>query len=253
MSSRGDRRSALLLLALGVLGLGVRFVLDDRGAPGAVAYHAAAPARALPHDSVSRDSMVARALRLARPLRAGERIDVDKAPVEELARLPRVGPGLAARIAAERDAHGSFGSPAELSRRVPGAGPTLLAAIKPYADFTGTPSVPSVVRGPTLVMGERLLLGTEPDTAATTPRRGRRPSSHGAGTGQPPVAATPVSLNQATAEELAGLPGIGPRLARTIVADRSARGPYPTLDDLTRVRGVGPQLIKRLHGRLIVP
>ena len=170
MRVQPDRRSALILLALALAGTGVRLVLRDSGAPGAVAYRPVPLHHGAPSDSSSRDSLVARALRLARPLRSGERIDIDRAPVEELARLPRVGPGLAARIVAQRDARGAFGSMDALARRVPGVGQTLRDAIAPYADFTGKPQ--EVAPGLVLRPGERLLVGAD-DSAPPAPR-GRR-------------------------------------------------------------------------------
>ncbi|HEX2187661.1 MAG TPA: helix-hairpin-helix domain-containing protein, partial [Longimicrobiaceae bacterium] len=49
-----------------------------------------------------------RAGRARRPLAPGERIDPNTANAEELDRLPRVGPGLAAKIVAHRESHGPF-------------------------------------------------------------------------------------------------------------------------------------------------
>jgi competence ComEA-like helix-hairpin-helix protein len=49
-----------------------------------------------------------------------------------------------------------------------------------------------------------------------------------------------VDLAQAGADEIALLPEIGPRLAATIVADRDENGPFESVDDLLRVRGIGP-------------
>lgn len=46
-----------------------------------------------------------------------------------------------------------------------------------------------------------------------------------------------VSINNASADELAGLPGIGPALAAAIIAGR----PYATVDELSRVLGIGPK------------
>ncbi|GEJ57347.1 ComEA family DNA-binding protein [Anaeromyxobacter diazotrophicus] len=50
----------------------------------------------------------------------------------------------------------------------------------------------------------------------------------------------PVPLNDATPEDLAPVPGFTARLAAEAVADRARRGPFTSLDDLTRVRGIGP-------------
>jgi competence protein ComEA len=75
---------------------------------------------------------------LSRPLAPGERVDVDHADVTELTRLPRVGPALAQRIVAWREAHGSFRGIARLDS-VSGIGPKLLDAIRPFVSFSGAP------------------------------------------------------------------------------------------------------------------
>jgi len=69
----------------------------------------------------------------------GERIDVDRADVSEITRLPRIGPGLAQRIVAWRTEHGPFGSLARLDS-VSGVGPKLLDAILPFVSFSGVPA-----------------------------------------------------------------------------------------------------------------
>ena len=51
-----------------------------------------------------------------------------------------------------------------------------------------------------------------------------------------------VAINSAGADELAKLYAIGPALARRIVADRAANGPFSTPDDLARVEGVSAEL-----------
>jgi len=53
----------------------------------------------------------------------------------------------------------------------------------------------------------------------------------------------PVDLNHATALELESLPGIGPVLASRIVVDRDEHGPFRGIDDLQRVKGVGPAIV----------
>lgn len=56
-----------------------------------------------------------------------------------------------------------------------------------------------------------------------------------------------IDLDRASAAELARLPKVGPRLARTIVADREARGPFGSLDGLDRVSGIGPGLLAAIR------
>lgn len=60
----------------------------------------------------------------------------------------------------------------------------------------------------------------------------------------------PIDLDVASAEAIETLPRIGPILARRIVEDRDAHGPFGSLDGLQRVRGVGPALSRQLEGRV---
>lgn len=53
-----------------------------------------------------------------------------------------------------------------------------------------------------------------------------------------------IDLDRAGALEISRLPRVGLELARTIVADRTARGPFGSLEGLDRVPGVGPGLLR---------
>lgn len=57
---------------------------------------------------------------------------------------------------------------------------------------------------------------------------------------------SPIDVDRATATELEALPRIGPALAKRIVEDREARGPYGSLQGFQRVRGVGPKMAAAL-------
>lgn len=61
-----------------------------------------------------------------------------------------------------------------------------------------------------------------------------------------------IDLNTADAGQLELLPRIGPALARRIVEDRARRGPFQTLDDLARVKGIGPRTIAALAAHATV-
>ncbi|HHY37941.1 MAG TPA: ComEA family DNA-binding protein [Clostridia bacterium] len=61
-----------------------------------------------------------------------------------------------------------------------------------------------------------------------------------------------VNINTATVEQLDSLPGIGPILAERIVRSRSEEGPFSTVDDLKRVRGIGEGLLKELKNLITV-
>jgi DNA uptake protein ComE-like DNA-binding protein len=72
--------------------------------------------------------------------------------------------------------------------------------------------------------------------------------------GPPPDAADVVhrvDLDRADATELRLLPGVGPRLAGRLVAEREARGPFLSPGGADRrVRGVGPAMVRSWRGRV---
>ena len=59
------------------------------------------------------------------------RVDPNTANVMELTMLPKVGPGLAQRIVADRQARGTYKVPVDLLR-VRGIGPKTLVGMQPY-------------------------------------------------------------------------------------------------------------------------
>jgi competence protein ComEA len=67
--------------------------------------------------------------------------------------------------------------------------------------------------------------------------------------GNAEVADRRININAAGPEELMALPGIGPAIAAAIVEDRTARGPFSSVDDLLRVRGIGPAKLEALRSR----
>ncbi|MDH5589967.1 MAG: helix-hairpin-helix domain-containing protein [Gemmatimonadota bacterium] len=148
------------------------------------------------------------------PLRPGERLDPNRATAEELDRLPGIGPATAEAWVREREAHGAFAGPADLSR-VKGVGEATIARVEPKLDFSH-PAPVELVR----------------------PRVGSRDPAR-------------VNVNSATVEELQSLPGIGPSLAARIVSARGSR-PFASVEELTRVPGIGPATVERLRGRVAV-
>ena len=65
------------------------------------------------------------------------------------------------------------------------------------------------------------------------------------------ASAAPVDLNTASAAELEALPGIGAAKAAAIVEERQVR-PFADVDDLERVRGIGPALLAELRSQVTV-
>ena len=210
-----EYRAALLLLALALAGHLVRnLVTRPGGAPGDVQLLAGGG-----RSGGDAKAQRARAVAAFRPLGQHERVDVDRASVTDLARLPRVGISLAKAIVADREAHGSFGNLQGLDR-VPGVGPGLLQRLEGHVAFSGEPS-PSSAQ-----LGVR-----EPGASGPQER---------------------IDLNTAPPAVLEGLSGVGPHMASQIVAFRERHGPFPSVDDLVKVPGVGPATLARIRDKVTV-
>jgi competence protein ComEA len=216
MDVTSQERTALIVIGLLLAaGLGVRLAAPDPEPPSWEAE--GPPARGVaPRAEVERE--LAEAARRALPLGEGELLDPNAADAVELARLPRVGPAVAARIVAHREENGPYRSRADLLA-VRGIGPVLLEAISPYLALPEAPAV----------------------AAPAAPARAA-PSSGGG----------PVDVNRASAEELERIPGIGPALAARIVEERRSNGPFRSLEELTRVSGIGDRLVERMRGHVSV-
>ncbi|KJY27209.1 hypothetical protein VR44_28150 [Streptomyces katrae] len=125
---------------------------------------------------------------------------------------------------------GPGGSGGRIGSRVEDA---LAAAggVRPGTDTSG------LNRARVLVDGEQVLVGV---TAPPAP--GGPGSVGGSGPGS-----VPLSLGSATAEQLDGLPGVGPVLARHIVEFRTARGGFRAVEDLRQVDGIGERRFAELR------
>ena len=86
-----------------------------------------------------------------------------------------------------------------------------------------------------LVDGEQVIVGRQPSPSAS------------AASGAPAPADGLVNVNTATAAELEALPGVGPVLAGRIVAWREANGPFPSIEILGEVAGIGDALLAQLR------
>ena len=74
---------------------------------------------------------------------------------------------------------------------------------------------------------------------------------------RPPVSARVVStevvnLNSATADQIATLPGIGPKTADLVVQYRVKNGPFKKIEEIMNVRGIGEKSFLKMKDRLTV-
>ena len=84
-----------------------------------------------------------------------------------------------------------------------------------------------------------------PSRTAPTPPRAE-PALRRAAALKSEAPAQPVDINRASQDELRMLPGVGAVLAARIIEARERDGPFASLDDLRRVRGMGRAKLERL-------
>lgn len=61
-----------------------------------------------------------------------------------------------------------------------------------------------------------------------------------------------VNINTASAGELDTLPGIGPAYAQAIINYRLTNGPFVRIEDIEKVRGIGPKTFEKLKSRITI-
>jgi competence protein ComEA len=67
------------------------------------------------------------------------------------------------------------------------------------------------------------------------------------------VSAAPVDINTANAAMLAtAIDGVGEKKAATIVQYRETFGPFASVDDLAKIKGIGAVTVERNRPRLMV-
>jgi len=103
------------------------------------------------------------------------------------------------------------------------------------ADLSAVNLAAPLADGQQLVVPERGTAGASGSAAAGKP---------GAGKGAPEG---PISLSQATPEELDALDGIGETLAERIVEYREAHGGFRSLEELREVEGIGEKRFESLR------
>ncbi len=171
------------------------------------------------------------------------KMNINTATIEHLQALPRVGRKTAEAIHRYRQEHGAFHSVEELTA-IRGIGKKTIEKLRslvycgPVPTWSDTPS------------------GSSPEGQA------QKPESFGTKTvksqqSPPPKKATgkqgksesgsKININTATEAELVTLPRIGPATARKIIAYRKQHGPFASVDDLVKVKGIGAKTLERLR------
>lgn len=118
-----------------------------------------------------------------------------------------------------------------------------------------TKTVRETVPGETVVVLREILVTLPPETTPPTvpateppvrsePAKQTEPKKSSGSTEK--KVTFPVNINTASKKELDALPGIGETLAQRIIDYRSANGPFSTVDELTKVKGIGEKTLEKL-------
>jgi competence protein ComEA len=139
-----------------------------------------------------------------------------------------VGEKLARRILAVRQARGGFRKVEDL-RRVPGIGPAMLEALRPW-----------------VCVGSEDFEDSEPPVAEPPPDRPRAAGGKPSAGREAALRGVRINVNVASGADLRRLPQIGAKRSRAILEER-ARRPFASVEELRRVRGIGPKILRRLR------
>ena len=93
------------------------------------------------------------------------------------------------------------------------------------------------------------ILGVAVSAAAASAQSKSTPKAATAATA---TAAAPVNLNTATAEQLATIPGVGPKMAERIIDYRQKNGGFKKVEDLMNVSGVGEKSFLKMKPLITV-
>lgn len=96
--------------------------------------------------------------------------------------------------------------------------------------------------------GEQIYLPKKGEAVRTASGTGRQ----GRGSGSKAKPKWPLDINQASAEQLDFVPGIGPSMASKIIEYREQNGSFASLDDLKQVSGVGEKKLAQFRQYLWV-
>ncbi len=160
------------------------------------------------------------------------KVNINSSSLEDLSRLRGVGPSTAIRMLEYRLEKGPFLRVEEMDN-VKGIGPKTIEKFGDQA-YAGDPEPLSYE------MIQKLKQTTES-------KKNEAKISKIVGE---PCGPGRININTAGAEELISLPRIGAKTAERIIADRDANGPFKDVNDLTRVKGIGPKTLEKMKDRI---
>jgi competence protein ComEA len=161
-------------------------------------------------------------------------VDINSATAKELEAFNGVGPATAAKIIDFRTTNGSFESCDQLVK-VSGIGVKTLEKIKPDC-VAEQPAEEGKTKASKVLKGKK-------DKPGPVAGKKEIPGVSEAPKKDPSNA---VDINTASATELEKLTGVGASTAAAIIDYREKIGGFETCADLVKVKGIGPEKLKKL-------
>ena len=165
------------------------------------------------------------------------KVNINTASVEELCNLHGIGPAKARAIVDYRKAHNGFHHVDELIK-VRGIGEVTLGHLRENITLgeNKTETISSASPSPSPV---------SQDFSDSAPRQSPRST---------PVLPlnTKININKATREQLMTLSLVGEVKAKRIIEYRRAHGPFRSVKDIMKVKGIGEETYQRNRGRMTV-
>jgi competence protein ComEA len=186
--------------------------------------------------------------------RAIKRVDVNNADAATLETLPGIGPAMAERIIAGRP----YKNLDDLGK-VKGLSKSKLDALKNDVVFGMSTRARPAVAGETAKKPSKAAESKDRDATSPTTAQESKPTKASSA----PVSANEhaasklapgekININKASAEELDGLPGIGPTKAKAIVDYRTQNGEFKSIEDIEKVRGIKGGIFSKIRDHIKV-